>query len=256
MYPPRNILSTWRKFDHFPMETLTKAWFYNQNTKKKQRDVSLMKEHRDQYGISGNCFDLAIWLLDEFQNDRITSYPIGHHLGTSHAHVAIIALDDQGNRFLCDLGDQWLNPILIENQHSEFSEKKLSGFFPAADVQVKMREGEVEILYHRPNGRVSKQVYETTPIERVEFLQVAEFSQNILKPRPLLECRLPYKSEIAHWEFYNWESFLSTTEGLFPDRKLDRIEDWANLIHGKTGYDLQFLKEALEIYINEAIWNT
>ena len=48
---------------------------YNQNSSKKQRDVSLMKEHRSQYGLSGNCFDLAIWLLDELQKDGITATP-------------------------------------------------------------------------------------------------------------------------------------------------------------------------------------
>lgn len=251
MFASQSILSTWRKFNQFPMETLTKAWFYYQDTKKKQRDVSLMKEHREQYGISGNCFDLAIWILDEFHKDGIEAYPIGHHLGTSHAHVAIIALDAYGNRFLCDLGDQWLQPILIDKHHDEFTEEKLPGFFPAADVQVKPREREVEILYHRPNGKISKQVYDTAPIDQTEFLQAAEFSQNLLKPQPLLECRIiPYKSEIAHWEFYNWESFLSTTEGIFHDSKPTRIEDWANLIHGKTGYDFQFLMNVLEIYKN------
>lgn len=87
MFAPESILTTWIKFDSFPMETLTKAWFYKQGTRKKQRDVALMKEHRNKYGLSGNCFDLAIWLLDEFQKDGIQAYPIGHNLNTEHAHV-------------------------------------------------------------------------------------------------------------------------------------------------------------------------
>lgn len=251
MFAPQSILSAWRKFDLFPMETLTKAWYFQRNTKRKQREVSLMKEHREQYGISGNCFDLAIWLLDEFQKEGIRAYPIGHDLGTDHAHVAIIAQDDHGRRYLCDLGDQWLQPILIDKHHIEFTEEKLRLFFPAADIQVNSREGEVEILYHRPNGKISKQAYDTAPIGQAEFLQAAEFSQNLLKPRPLLECRTPYKSEIAHWEFYNWESFLSTTEGIFHDPQRERIEDWAPLLHEKTGYDIQFLIEALALFKRE-----
>src|SRR4029453_1755746 len=109
------ILRVWRKFDRFPMETLTKVWFYKQNTAKKQREVSLMKEHYAQYGITGNCFDLTIWLLHEFENEGIEAYSVGHDLGTPDAHVAVIAKDEKGNRYFCDLGDQWLNPIQIES---------------------------------------------------------------------------------------------------------------------------------------------
>ncbi|MFF2448200.1 hypothetical protein ACFVSW_13965 [Neobacillus sp. NPDC058068] len=248
MFAPNSILSTWNKFDDFPMETLTKAWFQTKSNDKKQRDVSLMWEHRHQFGIAGNCFDLAIWLLDEFQNNGITAYPIGHNLNSSHAHVVVVALDEEGNRFLCDLGDQWLNPILIDENNEDFTEEKLSGFFPGAQVQVKQCEKFVEIFYHRPNGKVSKQIYDTQPIDGDIFIKAAEYSQNLIKPKPLLECRIPYKSEVAHWEFYGWKSFLSTSEGQFHDTKIDRVEDWAERIHEKTGYDMQFLLEALEIY--------
>ena len=41
MIAPKNILTTWKKFDDFPMETLTKAWFHKKSKNKKQRDVSL-----------------------------------------------------------------------------------------------------------------------------------------------------------------------------------------------------------------------
>lgn len=248
MFAPNSILTTWNKFDDFPMETLTKAWFQTKSNKKKQRDVSLMREHRQQFGIAGNCFDLAIWLLDEFQNNGITAYPIGHHLNSSHAHVAVVALDEADNRFLCDLGDQWLNPILIHENNDDFAEERLSGFFPGAQVQVKLCEKLVEIFYHRPNGKVSKQMYDTQPIDRDIFIKAAEYSQNLIKPKPLLECRIPYKSELAHWEFYGWESFLSTSEGLFHDTKIDSVKEWAERIHEKTGYDMQFLIEVLEIY--------
>ncbi|MGP4081055.1 hypothetical protein ACTWQL_14180 [Pseudalkalibacillus sp. R45] len=248
MLPPKEILSTWRKFDRFPMETLTKIWVYNNGSKKKQRDVSQMKEHREQYGITGNCFDLAIWLLDEFKKDGIESYPIGHDLGTEDAHVAVMALDEFGNRFLCDLGDQWLKPILIDTRSEEFTAEKLSGFFPAAEIQVRPNGKNIEILYHRPNGKVSNQEYNITTIEMEYFMQAAEVSQNVINPKPLLECRVPYKAETAHWEFYNWESFLSTSEGLFNDPKLNTIEEWVAKLNEKTGYDIRFLENALKQY--------
>lgn len=248
MLPTDSILKAWEKFNHFPMETLTKFWFYNKGTIKKQRDVSLMKEHREQYGLSGNCFDLALWLLDEFSNGGIEAYPVGHNLNTQDAHVAVIAINEYGNRYFCDLGDQWLFPILIDSTSEDYTNEKLSGFFPAAKVQVQNNENRTEILYHRPNGKVSKQIFNTEPIEMKDFLAAAEFSQNFIKPNPLLECRVPYKSEIAHWEFYNWESFLSTSEGLFKEPKLEKIEEWVEKISEKTHYNQEILSDILIEY--------
>lgn len=252
MLAPNHIITTWRKFDHFPMETLTKAWFYQKGTNKKQRSVSLMKEHREEYGITGNCFDLAIWLLNEFKKDGITAYPIGQHFKTERAHVAVVALDEEGKRYLCDLGDQWLNPILIDSDSEDYTDEMLSGFFPAAKVQVKSTKHEVEVHYHRPNGKMSQQRYDVTPLDETLFLEAAEFSQHLIKPRPLLECRVPYKTETAHWEFCNWESFLSTSEGLFHDKNVTTIEEWAERIHSKTGYHKQLLTDALHLYMAKA----
>ncbi|MGM0830327.1 MAG: hypothetical protein ACQEU4_19075 [Bacillota bacterium] len=248
MLASESILKTWEKFNDFPMETLTKVWFYNQGNIKKQRDVSLMREHREQFGMSGNCFDLALWLLDEFKRDGVEAYPVGHNLNSEDAHVAVIALNEKGERFLCDLGDQWLNPILIDTDSIDYTNKKVSGFFPAASVQVQGHPSGTEILYHRPNEKVSKQVFQTHPIEMDAFVKAAEHSQHLINPNPLLECRTAYKSEIAHWEFYNWDSFLSTTEGLLKEPKVETVEEWAERIHGKTKYNKQVLIQILGRY--------
>lgn len=246
MYPTHHILETWKKFDSFPMETLTKAWYFHKGTAKKQRDVSLMKEHRIQYGNTGNCFDLALWLLDECKQDRIKAYPIGSKFHSDEAHVAVVALDENGNRYLCDLGDQWLQPILVETNSKDFSNEKLKGFFPAAEIQVQSRnQNQIEILYHRPNGKVSNQIFDLTPIDTDIFLRGAEYSQNLIYPKPLFECRVPYKDETAHWEFFDWESFLSTSEGLIKGDQTDSIEHWVEVIHQKSGYRKDFLNEAL-----------
>lgn len=248
MLPPERILTVWRKFDRFPMDTLTKAWYHQFGTKRKQRNVTLMKEHREQYGIAGNCFDLAIWLLDEFQKEGIEAYPIGSDMGTPEAHAAVIALDNKGNRYLCDLGDQWIEPILLEANSEDFTEELLEGFFPGAKVKVSNQVSSVEIQYHRPNGKVSIQGYHLSPIEMSEFLDAAEFSQNYIYPRPLVECRVPFQSEVGHWEFNDWNSFYSLNTGLIEERKLETIEEWADRINERTGYDLSFVKDALNLY--------
>lgn len=248
MFPPNGILSTWKKFDDFPMETLTKAWYYRQGSNKKQRDVSLMNEHRHQYGTSGNCFDLAIWLLDAFQKEGIQAYPIGHHIYEEEAHVAVIAVSDTGNHYLCDLGDQWVMPVLIDKRAEDFTTQKLSGFFPGAEIQVKVDAKTVKVFYHRPNGKISSQIYQTSPIEINDFLLAAEICQHNVHPIPLVECRIPYKAETAHWEFYNWESELSTSDGLIKNEKATTIEEWAEVIHQKTRFDRCFLLETLATY--------
>ncbi len=250
MLPPDYLLEPWRKFDHYPMETLTKAWFYNPSMGNKQREVGLMKEHRQQYGISGNCFDLALLLLDQCRQDGVEAYPIGLDLFTDDAHVAVLALDDRGNRYLCDLGDQWVTPILIEGNQECFSDEKLEGFFPAAKISVEPGKDEVIIHYHRSNGKISRQRLNTVPLEWDEFMRAAEFSQNLIKPHPLLECRVPSNGEMAHWEFYNWESYLSTDDGLYREESLKSIEQWVEKIRQVTNYDRLFLYDALKWYEN------
>lgn len=242
------ILEVWKRFDGFPMETLTKAWFFKRTDRQKQRTVELMKQHRQQYNITGNCFDLALWLLDEFRKEGIKAYPVGSELGTEEAHAAVVAEDKHGRRYLCDLGDQWLQPVLLDEDDPAFSGDRLAGFFPGAEVQVIAANGHTEIIYHRPGGKRSKQAYDLDPVEDGVFWQAAEFSQNHVYPKPLLEVRVPYKNETAHWEFDDWKSFLSTSEGLFPNPPAADLSEWAERIRSKTGYDREFLLEALKIY--------
>lgn len=248
MEAPAEILSIWRQFDNFPMETLTKAWYYQRSGEQKQRSVELMKQQREQYGITGNCFDLAIWLLAAFDEAGIKAYPVGSELGTEQAHAAIMAEDQKGRRFLCDLGDQWIKPILIELDDPEFTNGRLPGVFPGAEVQVQKAVNGIEIIYFRPNGKQSRQVYTIQPVDRVEFWKAAEYSQHHIHPEPLLEVRLPGAGETVHWEFDNWESFLSTSNGLYPDEPIETLEEWIDRIHEKTRFDKEFLAESLGFY--------
>ncbi|UJF27125.1 hypothetical protein [Planococcus sp. 107-1] len=248
MNAPEEIVKVWREFDGFPMETLTKAWYYEKAGTKKQRSIELMKAHRERYGITGNCFDLALWLLEEFKKAGIKAYPIGSHLGTMEAHAAIAAEDKEGYRYLCDLGDQWLEPILIEESSKSFQSGKLAGFFPGAEVEVLPGKSEVEIFYYRPNGKISNQKYALEPVSEDAFWEAAEFSQNHIYPKVLFETRMPYKNEIAHWEFEDWQSRLSTSQGLIEDTPLSTLDEWVERLHQKSGFDRSFLKEALEIY--------
>jgi hypothetical protein len=99
------ILKIWHQFDAFPMETLTKAWLLRNSENPKQRSIEQMQSHRQRFGASGNCFDLAIWLLNRFRSAGLHAYFIGSNLGNQKAHVAVVAIGDRGQRYLCDLGD-------------------------------------------------------------------------------------------------------------------------------------------------------
>lgn len=122
---PHEILAVWKRFDPFPMETITKAWLLKHFPSKGQRTVEEMIDHRSKTQASGNCFDLAIWLIHEFKLAALDAYAVGENLGTPEAHVGVIAHDRAGRRYLCDLGDLWIQPIAID----EPSEALHFGYF-------------------------------------------------------------------------------------------------------------------------------
>ncbi|EQD47410.1 hypothetical protein B1B_12352, partial [mine drainage metagenome] len=77
------------------METLTKAWLYHEPGGPRQRTATQIAAHRKDHGTGGNCFDLAIWLLDEFARAGVQAHAIGHDFFTPEAHVAVLADDGQ-----------------------------------------------------------------------------------------------------------------------------------------------------------------
>lgn len=248
MQASENILKVWNQFKNFPMETLTKVWYTKQNPSQYQRSVEMMKEHYKQYKITGNCFDLALWLLDEFKRNHIEAYAIGHNLFTKDAHVAVIAIDKNKYKYLCDLGDQWIQPICVDQNNPFFHSEECIDFFPGAKIQVQPQGANIEILYKRLNGKISKQVFNLNIIDENQLLEAAEFSQRLIKPFPLLECR-QYENEVTHWEFYNFKSYSSSMNGLVEDTKQRTIEEWAAIIQEKTNYNFEILLEVLNYYM-------
>ncbi|WP_253702028.1 hypothetical protein [Bacillus sp. FJAT-27445] len=246
MIPPDSLLKVWSLFDDFPMETLTKAWVYNQPSGPRQRTVREMIEHREQFGTSGNCFDLAIWLLHELNSAGIEAHAIGSDFGTPEAHVGVLAYID-GYRYLCDLGDQWIRPILIDSSSPDFVSEPVSGFFPAANVQVSSSPTDCKITYHRPNGKISRQHYSLSKITEEELFEAGNSSQNSFS-KPLCEMRIRNEDEVQHWEFYNWSSFISTNAGLFHDSPLISNEEWSARIFSRTGISPAVVRQALEFY--------
>jgi hypothetical protein len=249
MKATHDILQVWRKFDHFPMETLTKTWYFPQSDSMKQRSVAQMKEHREQFGTSGNCFDLALWLIEEFKADGIHAYAIGHDLNSPDAHVAVVAVNDEGKKYFCDLGDLWINPILIDRDNIDYCEDEFSDFVTGGKIKVEVNGNgsEVNFNYIRPNGKVSKQRFDLQPITMDDLLAAANFSQSLLK-HPLVEMRVYTPDEVIHWEFDNWKSFVSSNSGLVHETKLNNDTEWAERIHSMTGINKEVVIKALEVY--------
>ncbi|MCA1319081.1 hypothetical protein LC085_04080 [Bacillus tianshenii] len=244
MNAPKNILEVWRKFDGVGMDTITKAFFYDKR-KKRQRTVAEMKEHYEGFGAGGNCFDLAIWLLAELKEAGIEAYPIGHDFFDEKAHVALIALGEDGEKYYCDLGDQWIQPILIE-KNDRFIEGKLAGFFPGAYVKVETKEKEFNISYIRNNGKISIQTFPLTRYTNEDLLRAGELSQaRIWKALCEKRVRREGTDEVTHWEFYNWKSFESSLSGLNKEPELSSKDEWAERIALNMGMDLEFVKAAL-----------
>ncbi len=239
------IMNIWHKFDSFPMETLTKAWLHRQGIGARQRTVPEMAEHRITYGTSGNCFDLAIWLLHEFHHAGIRAHAVGHDFFTPKAHVGVIAYDGE-QRYLCDLGDQWIRPISIDGPRRERAEP-IPGFFPGARIQVVTIGSECVVTYHRPSGKTSSQSYSLVNVEYEELLRAGQHSQSLLR-QPLCEMRIHFDDQIAHWEFDNWSSHLSTSTSLQEEPPARSLDEWSERIHARTGISTRVIAEALEVY--------
>jgi len=247
MKATQDVLQVWRTFDDYPMETITKAWHFSQADQFKQRSVDLMKEHRSKFGTSGNCFDLALWLIEEYSAKGVTAYAVGHDLYTSNAHVAVIALNEDGYRYFCDLGDLWIQPVLIDSDSDDYCEDELDGFITGGKIKVENELNEVNFKYIRPNGKVSQQKFAIKPISMDELLNAANHSQSLLR-HPLVEMRIFNSDEVIHWEFDRWNSFTSSTKGLNYESVLSNNEEWAARINLNTGIDHDIILSSLDVY--------
>ena len=237
---PVYIRSIWDQFDHFPMETLTKAWVLKNRRQLYQRGVAEMRAHRERTGASGNCFDLAIWLWHEFEQAGVQAYAVGDFLGTPEAHVGVVAVGENGQRFLCDLGDLWIQPIAIDVPSEHLHE----GFFTGARVQISQKSNYLHVDYHRPNQKVSHQAYDLSPISKAALLEAGEISQRNLS-HPLVEIRLKEPGETIHWEFDNFKSYFSRMGGLEREEPCVSFEDWATRVAGRTGMNATYVHECL-----------
>lgn len=249
MKATQDILQVWRKFDLFPMETITKAWYFSRAGQVKQRSVDVMKEHRSQFGTSGNCFDLALWLIEEFSAQGIRAYAVGHDFRTADAHVAVVAINEAGWRYFCDLGDLWIEPILIDRASEDYCEDELAGFFTGSKIKVELEpeSEEVNFKYIRPGGKLSQQSFDLQPISMEELFEAGNQSQALLS-QPLVEMRVYNPDEVLHWEFDSWTSFISSNSGLIQELPLSSHTEWAARINSRTGIDQDIIVQALDVY--------
>ncbi|MBT4792602.1 MAG: hypothetical protein HON90_13600 [Halobacteriovoraceae bacterium] len=254
MNAPKNIIDTWNKFSFLPMETITKAWNLKNFPRQQQRSIQTIINHHKRSGASGNCFDLAIWLIHEFKRSNIETYAIGENLGTKNAHIAVIAKDDKNIRYLCDLGDSWIKPILIEDTEKSFCKEPQKGFFPGAEVKIEFQSEVLNITYLRKNGKFSTQKFNLSPLKNSELLEAANISQQMLSP-PLIEKKLYSGEEVTLWEFDNYKSFSSTSNGLITDSLLNSNTEWAKRIAHKTQIDTQYILDSLDAFQELSIQN-
>ena len=149
---PPELLAVWRTFDGFPMETLSKARVYAREGPR-QRSVAELEADRARYGASGNCFDLALWLRHRLRAAGFVAEVISDDIGDRDAHVAVLAQTGAGRRYLCDLGDMWLQPIAVDAPVLE----PVPWFFPAARVTLRCDGPRRVVTMHRPGGKRAAQ---------------------------------------------------------------------------------------------------
>ncbi len=230
------------------METLTKAWLHAIGEADLPRSVDRMREHREKYGTSGNCFDLAFWLMDAMRSEGIACYPVGKKLGTDSAHGAVVAIGSDGRRYFCDLGDQWLQPILIEPDLNDYTEEPQAGFFPGARIAVSSDGKRAQIRYIRHNGKESQAEFKLEPADETEFRDAAAYAQHRLA-KPLVERRIRMcTGQTVHWEYESGHARISSDRGLFSESDPLGEETWAQRISRRSGIDEAVVQAALDLY--------
>lgn len=242
---PAAILEVWRRFDSFPMETLSKPWVLAHRGAQ-QRTVEQMERDRSQFGASGNCFDLAFWLLRDFARAGIRAYAVSDDIAKKDAHVGVVAEDASGARFLCDLGDLWLEPMAIDTPTA----RPVRGFFPGADIALARTDETLLVTYHRTGGKLSSQTYHLAPIADDALRDAAHVNQRYIA-QALVEMR--DFATGAHWEFEEAEqgrfrARRSDYGGLHEESAQASDAQWAERIAAVTGIQSGYALECLRAY--------
>lgn len=246
MRAPESILMVWRRFQGIPCETVTKGWWHAEcGGQPRQRTVAEMRAHRERYGTGGNCFDLALWLQAELAAAGIGARMIGHDLETPSAHVAVLATDQAGNEYLCDLGDCWLQPVLVSPGSPAFDPGWHDGFYPGRSVQVRRSGESLEVEYRRANGKSYTQSFDLLPLTEETVARACHCSQNLLR-RPFVEYLLPGQG--AKWEFDNGVSLLITADGAAMEEPCHSAAAWAERIAAKAGIAPEVTLASLAVY--------
>jgi hypothetical protein len=242
---PQKILEVWSRFDSSSMETLTKAWCVKHHAKPRQRSAAALAAHKHRYEAHGNCFDLAVSLIDKFTHAGIEAYGVGHDLHSQEAHIGVIAHGVKGERYLCDLGDVWLQPLLIDSTRNK--NDGLRSYFPAAEISFRLESKFLHVSYLRPNGKTSRQAYDLTPVRERELRRAGDYSQNYIS-HALVETRLERNGEMVHWEFGNdLRSFISSSQGKFYEADLRTHKEMGERIADRTGINADYAEECLDI---------
>ena len=246
---PVPILAVWQRFAGVPMETLTKAWWLNQcGGVARQRTVAEMRGHRESLRSGGNCFDLALWLIAELEEAGVTARPIGHGFETPRAHIAVVARASAGE-YLCDLGDQWIQPVLIDPQNSAFTPGWLEDFFPGAKVRLQRDRDTLYVHYLFPDGGGNQQTYDLRAISDGGLERACAHSQGLLR-KPLVEIlvRHPGTGELGAWEFSRFRSLWRLPSGHRAEPNCVDLAEWANRIVERTRMSSELVTEALRLY--------
>lgn len=240
------LRNVWSQFQGIPMETFTKGWWLKQcGGVARQRTVAEMRAHRRLLGAGGNCFDLALWLRHELAMAGICARIVM----TPDAHVAVLATDADGGEYLCDLGDQWLQPVLVSPEHTGFTAEWQPGLFPGREVRVHRSGDSLEVFYRRAGGKAADQTYDLAFVGELEFLQACNESQNCLR-RPFCEMRLPHPGTgaIEHWEYDRGRSFWNLFDGRVFEEPCGSPEAWTLRISARTGMAPALITVAFEMY--------
>lgn len=124
--------------------------------------------------------------------------------------------------------------------------------FQVSRIKLNTRANRLLVTYGRPNGKESSQAFDLTPVSDEALIIAGQKTQRLFSD-PLVEKRIFTDQEVLHWEFDDYESFLSSKEGRKAEPQLKDIGEWAARIHTMSGIHEEVVIRALEVYSKKSL---
>lgn len=256
MRAPEPVLRIWRSLVGVPAENLSHRWWRAREAgEAKQRSVPLLEKHRAEWGTGGDSYDLTIWLMAKYQAAGFLADAVQPPADVDdRSPLAVMVKDPLGRRYLCDLNEPWLEPVLVSPRSYDFSPGFHSGFHPEGDVRVEVEEKRCRITLRRAGGGpvFGERIFELRAIPPELLVERAETDPERTRPDRLAVRRLARHPETGAWGVWffaatgdAWRSGWRLPSGLIDEPPCRGLEAWVERVSERSGIAAEIVEEVL-----------